>query len=99
MAKFTIQNTRPARSNAVNASSLDDIQPARLRRPPTAMDRQPVPRNHTRRTTCHPRPGDRDNWPAQRGAGQTEDCYNCRPEGEAATNGTQLDRQEESYNW
>ena len=38
------------------------------------MDRQPDSRIHTWRTTYQHR--DRDNWPAQRGAGQTEVRHN-----------------------
>ena len=74
MYTLTIINTRPVHRNVAIASSLDDIQPARSRSPPTAMDRQPDPQTHTPRTTLKPR--NRYNWPTQSGSDQTEDRDN-----------------------
>ena len=47
------------------------------------MHRQPGSRTSTPRTTYHPRPDERYNWPAEQGAGQTDDGYNNRPTCEA----------------
>ena len=79
MATLTITNTRPARRNVAIASLLDKMRQTRSKISPAAMDRQPDLRTFTPRTTYHPCPGERYNWPAQRGAGQLVDRNNCRP--------------------
>ena len=79
MATLTILNTRPARRNVAVASLLDKTRQARSKSSPEAMDRQSDLRSSTPRTTYHPCPGERYNWPAKRGAGQPVDRDNCCP--------------------
>ena len=85
-------------------SSLDNIQPARSRSPPTAIDRQPDPRIHTPRTIYLP--GECRNWHLTYGASalasdpstlelKPRNCDKWRPERGAAAIGTHLDLQED----
>ena len=76
---LTIRNTRSARRNVAIASLLDNMLLARSKSLPAAMDRQPGQRSSTPRTTCHVRPDERYNRPAEHEAGLTGERYNYRP--------------------
>ena len=82
MAKLTITNTRPVRRNIAIASLQDKsgrqgqgVHPQRW----IAKLRTSTPR-----TTHHPCPDERYNWPAEYGAGRTADRYNWHPTCEAS---------------
>ena len=67
MATITIMNTRTVRRNVAIASFLNKMRHARSKSLAAAMDRQPDLRTSSLKTTYHPCPGERYNWPAQRG--------------------------------
>ena len=98
MATLTIMNNHHVRQNVAIAPLLEDMRPVRSRSSPAAMDRQTDPRTSTPRTTYHPCPDERYNWPAGCGDGQTRDRYNCRPDREAAAKENYWGLLRERYN-